>query len=259
MPRPVVVVSRAYCFYFWKHQPRDDRWFDERLDLLQRITLPALAAVEAPLVWVWLVADGKLDFVRQRLADMDHQGVDIRLADQQADTLDGVWPDAASVLTFRVDTDDAYVPSVVDDVAAGDWPDAALIDFWRGVTLDLHTGEMRHRTCVDHQGPFLAVTQPRERMLKVDVVQGRSPDGRVSERNEGKDGRPMMREGRHVFHVDELSWIQVVHGGNALNRMPSEPSAALLNRDGPHANGVLVDDELRHDVLARARIVLSSR
>jgi hypothetical protein len=238
MERAIVVVSRVFGVYLWQHrQAEDDGWFDRRMDLLQRITLPALSRVRVPFVWVWQAHRTKIELVADRIEQIDLCGIDVRLVDQHLKTCDDIWPGVDKFMTFRVDTDDAWLPSAIDDMAGSTFDDRTLVDFRRGVALDWSSGEMRHRS-FSHQGPFLAVTQDRDLMLDF-----------------GGNHRK-AREGRAVKHIDTISWIQVVHGGNAVNHMPREPSQEAYKREGIHADGAQVASHLYREILAASGVRL---
>ena len=64
------------------------------------------------------------------------------------------------------------------------------------------------------------------------------------------------QEGRAVQRIDPLAWVQVVHGGNAINKLPLEPSKAVYRREGPRADGAPVDSDLREQILAATGIQL---
>jgi hypothetical protein len=241
MDRAVVIVSRVYGLYPWRHNhARECGWFERRMDLMERITLPALARVQVPLVWAWQAHRTKTELVATYLQQLDVQGIDVRLVDQSATTHPDIWPGVEKFITFRVDTDDAWLPSAIEGVARRPLADHAIIDFRRGVALDWQTGQMRHHTLSLYQGPFLALTQNRDRMLDT-----------------GGNHRE-AREGRTVEHIDDMSWIQVIHGGNALNRLPPEPSRFISKRDGPCADGAPVDAELYRQILSASGIRLDS-
>jgi hypothetical protein len=236
--RAIVIVSRVFGLYIWQYrQPEDDGWFERRMDLLQSITLPALTRVRVPFVWVWQAHRTKIDLVADRMAQLDLHGIDVRLVDQHAKTRPDIWPDADKFITFRVDTDDAWLPPAIERMAGNTFDDRTLIDFRRGVALDWSSGEMRHRS-FSHQGPFLAVTRDRDLMLDV-----------------GGHHRK-AREGRTVEHIDTISWIQVVHGGNAVNHMPREPSNEVYEREGPHADGAPVASDLYREILTASGVRL---
>jgi hypothetical protein len=237
--RNMVIVSRVFGLYPWRHRHADDpAWFERRMRLLQRITLPALSRLRVPFVWVWQAHRTKMDLVAAHMAQIDLHSIDVRLVDQRARTDSDIWPGVNKFLTFRIDTDDAWLPSALDCVAGRTFDDHMLINFPRGVTLDWSSGEMRHRNLVSHQGPFLAVTQDRDTML----------DTGGSHRE--------AQEGRAVENMDAIAWVQVVHGGNAINRLPPEPSKAVYRREGPLADGAMVEGDLREQILAATGIQL---
>ena len=234
----MVVVSRVFCVHSWQYrQAEDDSWFERRMHLLQRITLPALARVKVPLVWVWQAHRTKMDLVADSLGRLDVHGIDVRLVNQTAKTHPDIWPGADKFVTVRVDTDDAWLPSAIDSLAGRALADRALVDFRRGVALDWSSGEMRHLN-FSYQGPFLAVAQDRDLML----------DAGGRHRH--------AREGRTVEHVDAISWVQVIHGGNAENRLPRESTKDVYEQEGPDANGAPVHSDLRQQILAASGIRL---
>jgi hypothetical protein len=237
--RAVVIVSRVFGIYPWRHRHAEDPgWFERRMHLLQRITLPALSRVHVPFVWVWQAHRTKLDLVAGYMAHIDLHSIDVRVVDQRARTHDGIWPGVDKFLTFRIDTDDAWLPSALEGIAGQRFDDQTLINFPRGVALDWSSGEMMHRNLASHQGPFLAVTQDRDMML----------DTGGSHRE--------AQEGRAICQIDSVSWVQVVHGGNAINRLPLEPSRAIYRRDGPLADGAPVGAALRDQILMATGIQL---
>jgi hypothetical protein len=241
MERAIVIVSRVFCVYLWQQrQAEHDGWFERRIHLLQRITLPAVARLQVPFVWVWQAHRTKMDLVADWMHRLDLHGIDVRLVNQNLKTHRDIWRGVDKFITFRLDTDDAWLPSAIEGVAGREFGDRTLIDFYRGVALDWNSGEMQHRTFSD-QGPFLAVTQDRELMLDV-----------------GGQHR-QAREGRTVQHIDGISWIQGVHGGNAVNRLPREPSKAVYKREGPEVNGASVRGELYHQILTATGIRLDSQ
>ena len=242
MDRAIVVVSRVFGVYMWRHKhAADPDWFERRMHLLQRITLPALSRVQTPLVWVWRAHRTKMDLVAAHLEKLDLHGIDVRLVNQNAVTRRDIWPGVDKFLTFRIDTDDAWLPSAIDDIVAKAYADRTLVDFPWGMTIDWYSGEMRHRKFSSHQGPFLAVTQDRDLMLDT-----------------GGHHRK-AREGRSVKHVHAISWIQVVHGGNAENRLPPPPSKDVYEHEGPYANGAPVDSEMRQRIIEASGIQLDSQ
>ena len=154
--RAMVIVSRVFGIYPWRHRHADDpAWFERRMHLLQRITLPALSRVQVPFVWVWQAHWTKMDLVAAHMAEIDLHGIDVRLVDQRAKTHDEISPDAEKFLTFRIDTDDAWLPSALDSAADETFDDQTLVNFPRGVTLDWASGEMRHRNRSHTKGPSL--------------------------------------------------------------------------------------------------------
>jgi hypothetical protein len=238
--RAIVIVSRVFGIYPWRHRHAEDPgWFERRMQLLQRITLPALSRVQVPFVWVWQAHRTKVDLVARQMDQIDLNAIDVRVIDQRARTDGGIWPGVDKFLTFRVDTDDAWLPSALEGVATQRFDDQTLINFPRGVTLDWTSGEMMHRNLASHQGPFLAVTQDRDMMLDTG---GSHREAQV---------------GRTIHQIDTVSWVQVVHGGNAINRLPVEPSKAIYRRDGPYADGAPVGAALREQILMATGIQLT--
>jgi hypothetical protein len=240
--RPIVIVSRVFVVYPWRYRNADDpSWFERRMDLMKRITLPALARVRVPFVWVWLVHRTKMELVAEYMTQIDLQGFDVRLVDQRDKARDDIWQGVDKFLTVRVDTDDAWLPSAIDGLATRTLVDRRLVDFPRGVVLDWASGEMLHRNLSSYQGPFLAVTQGRDLMLDT--------------------GGPHRKAtaGRTVEHVDAISWIQVVHGGNAENRLPPRVTKGVNRRKGPNVDGAPVDPELHDQILAACGIWLDPR
>jgi hypothetical protein len=238
MERAIVVVSRVFGVYLWQHRhAEDDGWFERRMDLMQRITVPALSRVQAPFVWVWQAHATKMDLVAEQLQRLDLHGIDVRLVNQSERTRHDIWPDSAKLITFRIDTDDAWLPAAIDGVAGRSLDDRTLLNFRRGVALDWNSGEMRHLN-FSYQGPFLAVTQDREMMLDVGGAHREA------------------QKGRTVEHVDAISWVQVVHGGNARNRLPREPTKNAYEREGPEAAGAPVRRELREQIVVASGIRL---
>ena len=241
MERAIVVVSRVFGIYPWQHRHAEDaRWFEHRMHLLQRITVPALARVEVPFVWVWQAHWTKMELVAEHMQRLDLHGIDVRLVNQYETTRRDVWPGVDKFITFRIDTDDAWLPSAIEGVVGEPFADRTLLDYRRGVVLDWSTGEMRH-LCFSYQGPFLALTQDRNLMLDI-----------------GGSHRE-AREGRTVEHIDAISWVQVVHGGNARNRLPRRPTKDIYEREGPNASGVPVDGELQQEILTATAIQLDAR
>jgi hypothetical protein len=240
MERAIVVVSRVFGVYLWQHrQAEDDGWFERRMHLMQRITVPALARVQVPFVWVWQAHRTKMDLVANHMQQLDLQGIDVRLVDQSEMTRRDIWQGLDKFITFRIDTDDAWLPAAIDGTDGRSFGDQTLVDFRRGVALDWNSGEMRHLNFA-YQGPFLAVTQNRDLMLNV-----------------GGSHRE-ARDGRSVEHIDAISWVQVVHGGNARNRVPREPSKDVYEREGPEASGAPVHSELREQIVAASGIRLDA-
>jgi hypothetical protein len=240
LKRPIVIVSRVFCIYAWRYRHAEDpNWFGHRMDLMQRVTLPALSRVQVPFVWVWQAHPTKMDLVAEHMSEIDLHGIDVRLVDQRAKSHNCIWPGLDKFLTVRVDTDDAWIPSAIDSFAHRALADHTLVDFRRGVALDWTSGEMLHRNLSSHQGPFLAITQDRDRMLDT-----------------GGSHRKDARQGRTVERVDAISWVQVVHGGNAENRLPPKLTKRVYERRGPNADGAPVDPELYDQILAASGIQL---
>ena len=240
MERAIVVVSRVFGIYPWQHRHAEDtRWFEHRMHLLQRITLPALAKVSVPFVWVWQAHPTKMDLVADDLQRLDLYGMDVRLVNQNETTRSDIWPGMDKFITLRIDTDDAWLPSAIESLAGRTLADRTLVDFQRGVVLDWSSGEMRH-LCFSYQGPFLALTQDRKLMLDT--------------------GGPHReaQQGHTVEHVDTISWVQVVHGGNARNRVPRKPTKDIYEREGPNASGAPVHEDLRQEILAATGIRLDA-
>jgi hypothetical protein len=241
MERAIVVVSRVFGVYLWQHrQAEDNGWFERRMHLMQRITVPALSRVQAPFVWVWQAHATKMDLVAEQLEQLDLRGIDVRLVNQSEKTRRDIWPDADKFITFRIDTDDAWLPGAIDGAAGRSFSDRKLLNFRRGVALDWNSGEMRHLN-FSYQGPFLAVTQDRDLMLDVGGAHREA------------------QKGRTVEHVDAISWVQVVHGGNARNRLPREATKNVYEREGPEPVGAPVRRELREQIMAASGIRLDER
>ena len=196
--------------------------------------------MKVPFVWVWQAHRTKMDLVADHLHKLDLHGIDVRLVNQNEKTRRDICQGVDKFITFRIDTDDAWLPAAIDGAAGTSFGDRTLVDFRRGIALDWSSGEMRHLS-FSYQGPFLAVTQDRDLMLDV-----------------GGSHRD-AREGRTVEHVDAISWIQVVHGGNARNRLPRQPTKDVYEREGPDAAGAPVHSELREQIVAASGIRLDAR
>ena len=95
----MVVVSR-FCVHWWQYrQAENDSWFERRMHLLQRITLPALARVKVRLVLVWQAHRTKMDLVADSLGRFDMHRIDVRLVNQTAKTHPDIWPGADKFVT----------------------------------------------------------------------------------------------------------------------------------------------------------------
>jgi hypothetical protein len=101
-----------------------------------------------------------------------------------------------------LDSDDAYLPPVLDWAASNEWGEDILFDFARGWTWDINADIIGHYGFRDNkQGHYLFVTNgSRDQMLNCGG-------------NHIKARR--QRDWNEIFH-DRVnrSWLQVVHGGN---------------------------------------------
>jgi len=205
----LVVVTRVAIR--WADRVPSGRWVTDRAEMLRRITATTVLASDA--CWVWRTCPERLDQVTE-IASTLHPTPVVVLEDQVTD--DRVWPDASRFLTFRLDSDDAYMPTALrpHSVAPG-----GVVSFDFGYQLDWHAGTVAARKYPS--GPFLAVAHDRrERMLTTGGDHGKA------------------RHGRRIHHVTEPSWCQVVHGNNLSTSwqngkpLPPDRASAILKEAG---------------------------
>lgn len=175
-----------------------EEWVAQRAVLLERVTAAALRRVTVPFTWVWRAVPERQEQIREIASQVFPDAV--VLGDEESS--DAVAPDAESFLTVRVDSDDALLPEAIEGVAGREFPPDTVVDWRRGWKLDWHAGCVApHEWPARTQGPFFALAHGgRERML---YTGARHNDA---------------RRGRHVTSITDRSWIQVIHGGNAMNR-----------------------------------------
>ena len=159
-------------------------WVTRRLDMIRQVAAPSVVA--SPAVWAWRTAVEHCDQVRAVAASLDPSPL-VVLEDQRSD--DRVWPGEDRLLTYRLDSDDAYLPEVF---AVG--PVADVVSFDEGWQWDITTGQVAPRRYPG--GPFLAVATTRETMFDTG-----GPHGHV-------------RHGRDMVRIPDPMWVQTVHGAN---------------------------------------------
>lgn len=196
--RALIVVSRVAAV--WKGRAPTEQWVANREHLLRDVAAAAMSDVKTPLVWVWRVTKSRQDQAREIA---DRVWPDAVIVNKEA-TLDDVWPDRDRFITFRLDSDDAWIPAEIDRWANTELEDSTLVNFGYGWQLDWADGRVANSQWQNpaQQGPFLAVThESRDRMFGVG----------------GNHATEARASRKHVVHVRRRSWVQVVHEGNIKN------------------------------------------
>jgi hypothetical protein len=209
----VVVVTRLVVR--WAGELPSEEWLRRRVELMLRITAPALQAQTAHgIAWLLQAAPERLDLAAQLCAGLRLPGGVVRVigADVKGPQLPDIHPGAQRFLTFRLDSDDAIDRRTVEQVlrASAAHPHGApLFNLPAGYQLDWASGALYERVIrPDYQGPFLALRN----------------QGRAAMLHTGGHHR-RARRGRDVVEVPEARWLQTIHGGNILNRLASKRSA----------------------------------
>lgn len=191
--RAVLVVTR-FAIDFKGHPTAE--WVAERGRLAAVTCGPSIAACaeRTPLTWVWRTSDTHREQTEAIADTMPYRPVVVGTESTHPD----IAPDHRRLLTFRLDSDDAYTPDAVAWAAALNVGPGTIVDFPDGWQHDLATGRVgarRHPT-----GPFLAVAHnARGRMLGVGGNHG------------------TVRTGKTVVSCPFGAWVQTVHGGNVSN------------------------------------------
>lgn len=201
-PRAVVVVTRV-AVKFGENRPTPE-WTARRFPLLWRISQPSVSRMPYDVAWVWTCTPERYDQVAEA-ADaiaIPNGSVAVLPVEEMFESPDiaslaSCHPGAERFLTFRLDADDAYLPSAIGGLE--NIEDHTIVDFANGY---LWNGRRMRRFGSAKQGPFLAL----------------SNNGRENMVNQGGQHR-QAREGRTVIRIERPAWVQTVHGENVMTSM----------------------------------------
>ncbi len=207
----------------------DESWLRHRLDLFRDWPLAAVRAQSRrPDRWMIFVDAETPSSHRDALErTVEGQGelvpVSGPLDDNRVRDLVGARLGSAvgSLLSVRLDSDDAIATSYLDRVSA------AAQD-WRGFVnapLGYRLSEGRVLRCRDRTGPFLSFVEDLDGKLPQTVFQAPHHEA--------------ARHGPLRQLAGPAAWLQVVHGGNLANRFCGWPADARrlradLGIEGPH-------------------------
>lgn len=213
MNRALVVVTRMG--WHWAGAVPTEEWVAGREELLRCVTAASLKHVRMPFDWVWLVCPERREQV-QEIARRVCPAVILVAEDRDAEA---IAPDTSAFLVARLDSDDAYLPTALEDAAQMDLDSGTLVNWTCGWQLDWAHGWMCERGwALRNQGGFLAVTsEGRENMAEMLLTGGSHTEA---------------RNGRRVLTVLDRSWIRVNHGANmSTKHWPNFPLLADPERD----------------------------
>lgn len=198
MARTNVLTTRVGIWFGGRLAKED--WLARRLCLMQEVAIPAFEQLESDWEWVWMTCKEREDQVREMAPGYVHIAL-------QLDTPWGFWGTVDDIpgnefLVARLDSDDAYLPTALDDAASKEWEPNSWIDWFKGWRWDVRPefGERfaeaywpKRRT-----GHFLAVTQEsRDLML-----------------HSGGDHSQILSTGRDRHMINQPSFLQIIHGEN---------------------------------------------
>ena len=227
---PLIVISRFNLAYHTELY-LDPEWLAVRLGLLEHYTAPALAAqTDGDFVWLMLVSPDTPEAVLARIAKLAAAVPQLRVAPvkrnlSQKKLITSLFPDAGFIISARLDTDDAVSPDYIAAIRRHLTGDRfAFVNFDNGLMLDREFGCVYRRRY--YSNPFIAVCEPVKKMIG---IYGYS--------------HCFIHFCGPVVHVSGGPyWLQVVHGGNWMNRVHGvAESPEVLRRRFRH----LADDSMR--------------
>ncbi|MDD4817990.1 MAG: glycosyltransferase [Victivallaceae bacterium] len=204
---PIVVISRFNLAYH-KDLYLSAEWLEVRLALLEHYTAPALAAqTDGDFVWLVLVSPATPEPCLARIGRLTATVPQLRVVRTNRDLrqrklITGMFPDAAYVVSARLDTDDSvsadYIAAIRRHLPGGSF---SFVNFDDGLMLDRESGCVYRRRYLSN--PFIAVCEPVAEMVG---IYGYS--------------HSFVHFCGPVVHVaGGPYWLQVVHGGNWMNRV----------------------------------------
>lgn len=183
----------------------DDRWLDERFDLFDRYCLPSVRSqTNRDFRWMLFAHPDTAEAYKARLraAADDVVYVDVmRPEDVRQAVRAQLTPADDLVVTQRLDNDDAISPDFVARLQAAAPGPARFLNFERGYQFDTTRGRLYRRREISN--PFIAYVEPATD-APVTVYQGIHTKLVTLGPSEQLPGR---------------TWVQVIHGGNALNQL----------------------------------------
>lgn len=213
MKRALVVVTRLG--WAWNGRVPCEDAVAAREELLRRVTAASLRQVQASFDWVWLVAPERREQVQEIANRVWPSAV---LVAEDGDE-EAIAPDATAFAVARLDSDDAYMPLALEDLADMDLDPNTIVNWTCGWQLDWAHGWLAERGwALRTQGGFLAVTsEGRERIPEMLLTGG---------------PHTKAREGRRLITVLDRSWVRVNHGANTSTKnWPGLPCLPDAHRD----------------------------
>jgi hypothetical protein len=197
----------------------DAEWLAERIDLFRAFCLPSVALQNCQdFRWLLMVDDATpppaLDALRdcERVRPFETLAVGERWRPALSGFV-GRGAGAPYLMTSRLDSDDAIGRDYLGAVrGAFDGWAPVVLEAPSGLRLDARSGALYHASW--RKGAFLTLI-------------------------EGRSDRPLTVYARPHMRMDEVAplravplepaWVQVVHGGNAANRVGDDPVPAALD------------------------------
>lgn len=201
----------------------DEEWLDDRLALLERWCLPSVRAQShRDFTWLLLLDRATPPRVVERVEKIGTQGVrsavhlssGLTAAEAAAEAIRSDMEGLDVVVTSRLDSDDAIGRHFVEDVQQRVRPGPPyLIRMTRGLVFDSTSGECR--SLFFGKSPFVSVVEPATSEITTAYWTSHTE----------------IPESVHIVDVDrDPSWLQVVHGGNVLNRLRGKEYEGRLDR-----------------------------
>lgn len=177
----------------------DQSWLRDRVRLFERYCYPSVAAQTCQeFTWLVLCDEASPVWLTDWLSESCPRATTVRVSDARRDSLETHLPNAESLLSTRLDSDDALHRDFMGTVQShAQEPGRYFLDPVNGYTL---SGDRFYRRTY-RNSPFLSLLEPRDEAKLVYSVQHQEAS----------------RYGRVVPITRSPMWVQVIHGDNVSN------------------------------------------
>lgn len=201
----------------WQHDKnnkivRDEAWYEKRIALFEQFTLPSMINQTCKnFVWLVYFDTNSPDMLKERIEQWKCECVNFKPCysdnydkwqfQELSDYIKLDNPQSDYIITTRIDNDDAFYNSAVEEIQLAFVPhDNVIIDLPNGYCYNTHSYLFSKYTFIS--SPFLSYIEDGSKS-HIDTVY--------------REGHPAWKGKAEFVSINKRMWIQVIHDSNIAN------------------------------------------